>query len=215
MLPSEMPKFPTDPLVRGFPGIWKLLLFNDSLLCLCIFYLLSYLLLKTMGCLSGCLVSSAGVQKLLCGIFSAFKWSLDEFVGKKVVSPSYSSAILGPPPSRVTLFCSTDFSLQWLILLPSMDFKMGGLQVLWRTGLVALRHVGSSWIKDWTHIPCTGRWILNHWATREVMRHLSLIQPSHSPLEITPFVTFGYLFICLFWLFFVLSAINVIINNMV
>ena len=29
---------------------------------------------------------------------SAFKWSFDEFVGEKVVSPSYSSAILGPPP---------------------------------------------------------------------------------------------------------------------
>ena len=22
--------------------------------------------------------------------------------------------------------------------------------------------------RDWTHIPCTGRWILNHWITREV-----------------------------------------------
>ena len=22
--------------------------------------------------------------------------------------------------------------------------------------------------KDWTHIPCTGRWCLNHWTTREV-----------------------------------------------
>ena len=27
MLPSEIPKLPTDPLVRGFPGAWKLLLF--------------------------------------------------------------------------------------------------------------------------------------------------------------------------------------------
>ena len=30
MLPSEIPKLPTDPLVRGFPGVWKLL-FYDSL----------------------------------------------------------------------------------------------------------------------------------------------------------------------------------------
>ena len=51
-----------------------------------------------MGCLSGCLVSSASVQKLFCGICSAFKLSFDEFVGEKVVSPSYSSAILGLPP---------------------------------------------------------------------------------------------------------------------
>ena len=60
-------------------------------------YILSYLLSKTMRCLSGCLVSSARVQKLFCGICSAFKWSFDEFVGEKVVSPSYSSAILGLP----------------------------------------------------------------------------------------------------------------------
>ena len=30
MLPSEIPKLPTDPPVRGFPTIWKLLL-QDSL----------------------------------------------------------------------------------------------------------------------------------------------------------------------------------------
>ena len=31
MLPSEIPKLPTDPPVRGFPGVWKRLLFEDSL----------------------------------------------------------------------------------------------------------------------------------------------------------------------------------------
>ena len=31
MLPSEIPKLPTDLPVRGFPGIWKLLLCYDSL----------------------------------------------------------------------------------------------------------------------------------------------------------------------------------------
>ena len=35
------------------------------------------------------------VQKLFCGICSVFKWSFDEFVGEKMVSWSYSSAILG------------------------------------------------------------------------------------------------------------------------
>ena len=36
MLPSEIPKLLTDPLVRGFPAVWKLLL-HDSLprTCLC------------------------------------------------------------------------------------------------------------------------------------------------------------------------------------
>ena len=27
MLPSEIPKLPTDPPVRVFPGVWKLVLF--------------------------------------------------------------------------------------------------------------------------------------------------------------------------------------------
>ena len=73
-----------------------------SLFIFCIF---SYLLSKTMGCLSGCLMSSAGIQKLFCGIFSAFKCSFDEFVGEKVVSPSYSSTILGPPPVLIRFIC--------------------------------------------------------------------------------------------------------------
>ena len=59
-----------------------------------VYYIFSYLLLKTMGCFSGCLMSSAGTQKLFCEIYSVFKCSLDEFVAEKVVSPSYSSAIL-------------------------------------------------------------------------------------------------------------------------
>ena len=42
-------------------------------------------------------MSSAGIQKLFCGIYSMFKCSFDEFVGEKVFSPSYSSAILAPP----------------------------------------------------------------------------------------------------------------------
>ena len=43
-------------------------------------------------------MSSASIQKLFCGIYSAFKCSFDEFVGEKVFSSSYSSAILAPPP---------------------------------------------------------------------------------------------------------------------
>ena len=105
MLPSEVPRFATDSPVRVFPGVWKLLsflrlpsrdvapflpLFGYYLLCF------SYLLSKTMGCFSGCLMSSASIQKLFCGIYSAFKCSFDEFVGEKVVSLSYSSTILEP-----------------------------------------------------------------------------------------------------------------------
>ena len=59
---------------------------------------------EDLGCFSGCLMSSAGIQKLFCGIHLAFKCSFDEFVGEKVFSPSYSSAILAPPN-----FVSLDF----------------------------------------------------------------------------------------------------------
>ena len=43
-----------------------------------------------------------------------------------------------------------------------------GLQQLWRTDLVALRHVGSSQTRDRTHVPCIDRRILNHCITKEV-----------------------------------------------
>ena len=57
-----------------------------------------------MGCFSGCLMSSASIQKLFCGFYSAFKCSFDEFVGEKVVFLSYSSAILGPPLSSLIMY---------------------------------------------------------------------------------------------------------------
>ena len=73
MLPSEIPKLPTDPLVGGFlmfgnfssfmtpsPGQISI---PNSFVSLFVFYIWSYLLSKTMSCLSGCLVSSARVQK--------------------------------------------------------------------------------------------------------------------------------------------------------
>ena len=64
MLPSEVPRLATDSLMRVFPAVWKLLSFlklpsqdgslSLSLLSLFfIFYILSYLFSKTMGCLSG------------------------------------------------------------------------------------------------------------------------------------------------------------------
>ena len=116
MLPSEVPRLTTDSPVRVFPGVWKLLFFKTpfpgrisvptSFVSLFIFCIFSYLLLKTMGCLSGCLVSSASIQKLFCEICSAFKCSFNEFVGEKVVSQSYSSAILGLPPFTSFSFIS-------------------------------------------------------------------------------------------------------------
>ena len=43
---------------------------------------------------------------------------------------------------------------------------------MWCTGLVALQHVGSSRTRAQTRVPCTGRWILNHCATRETQSYI-------------------------------------------
>ena len=40
----------------------------------------------------------------------------------------------------------------------------------WLMALAAPRHVGSSRTRDRTHVPCIGRQILTHFATREVLR---------------------------------------------
>ena len=69
-----------------------------SFFCLLYFFLPPF---EELGCFSGCLISSAGIQKLFCRIYSMFKCSFDEFVGEKVFSPSYSSAILAPPYSSI------------------------------------------------------------------------------------------------------------------
>ena len=93
-------------------------------LSLFLFYILSYLLSKTTGCLSGCLMSSASIQKLFCGIYSAFKCSFDECIGEKVISPSCSSAILGPPPPPFNfddLRQSPDFPAQVPTLLTNQN----------------------------------------------------------------------------------------------
>ena len=40
---------------------------------------------------------------------------------------------------------------------------------VWCVGLVALWHVGSSQTRDWCHVPCIAKWILNHWTTMEAL----------------------------------------------
>ena len=68
-----------------------------------------------MGCLSAYLVSSTSIQKLFCGSCSAFKWSFDEVVGKTVVFPSYSLAILWLLPLLL------NYKLLWLLLIFSVS----------------------------------------------------------------------------------------------
>ena len=113
MLPSVFPRLATDSAGRVFPGVWKPLFLKSpsrdrlpfpgqsslptSFVSFFVFYIFSYLFLKTMVCFSGYLMSSASLQELFCGVCSALKCSFEEFVREKVVFLSYSSAILGPP----------------------------------------------------------------------------------------------------------------------
>ena len=106
---------------RGRDGALSL-----PLLSLFLSSIFSYLLSKTMGCFLGCLMSSASIQKLFCGIYSGFKCSFDEFVEEKMFSSSYSSAILAPPP----LLCFSLLFFSHLFLRPPQTailhfFSMG------------------------------------------------------------------------------------------
>ena len=47
------------------------------------------------------------------------------------------------------------------------ELVSAGSVVVTHTGLVGPRHVGSSQIREGTHVPCLGRWIPNHWTARE------------------------------------------------
>ena len=59
-----------------------------------------------------------------------------------------------------------DLSLSRPLLLRSTGSRRAG-SVVWLTGLVAPRHVGSSQTRARTRVPCIGRQILNHCATWE------------------------------------------------
>ena len=102
MLPSVLLKLTTDSAARMFPGVRKPLFLRvssrdqtrslpTSFVPFFIFYIFSYLFLKPMICFAGCLMSSANIQKLFCGICSVLKCSFDEFVREKVVSLTNSS----------------------------------------------------------------------------------------------------------------------------
>ena len=95
------------------------------------------------------------------------------------------------------------FSWRWLLLFRTMGSRVHGLQQLqlfgcraqaqklWHTGLVALQHVGSSWIMDQTLVSCTGGQILYHWTTSEVPSLCILKQNSFSDSGPSPAPTTG------------------------
>ena len=98
----------TSLLKIPFPGRASLpgMELPPHLLCL-LFCLLNFFLpvFEENGRFSGCLMSSASLQKLFCGVCSALECSFEEFVREKVVFPSYSSTISTvPPPPHSIIF---------------------------------------------------------------------------------------------------------------
>ena len=89
---------------KGLPSVWKLFLFHSSLplvqvpslfFCLCYFcFLLPYPSTWGFSCLLGGLTSSASVQWVFCRSSSTCRCMSTVSVGRKVISVSYSSAIL-------------------------------------------------------------------------------------------------------------------------
>ena len=114
MLPSEVPRLATDSPVRVFPGVWKRLSFlrlpslDRSLSLPLLSLFLSFIFFPLPPFEGNGL--PFWVPDVLCQHSEVVLWnflnvqcSFNEFVGEKVVSPSYPSAILGPPP-KVHIF---------------------------------------------------------------------------------------------------------------
>ena len=80
--------------------------------------------------------------------------------------------------------------LQWLLILVASRCRTQALgawaQQLQRLSTVVVAR-GSSFsetcgiflVRDGTHVPCFGRWILNHWTTREAPRFFKRIIRKH------------------------------------
>ena len=103
--PPWLRSFPPPSLpVKGLPSVWKLFLLHSSLpevqvpslfFCLCFFFfLLPYPGMWGVSCLLVSLRSSASIQYAFCRSCSTCCCIFDVFVGRKVISTSYSSTIL-------------------------------------------------------------------------------------------------------------------------
>ena len=104
LIRSFPPAHPPSPPVKGLPSVWKPFLLHSSLpelqvpslfFCLCFFFfLLPYPGMWGVSCLLGSLRSSASIQWVFYRSCSTCRCISDVFVERKVISTSYSSAIL-------------------------------------------------------------------------------------------------------------------------
>ena len=109
LFPSEVPKLPlvlTYEEISECPGTFppsqfppqsagphpKIFFFFFNL------YLLPYLILRRLAFLFGCQGSSASIQNVFCMSWSTCRCIFHVFMGRRLISPSYSSSILKVPP---------------------------------------------------------------------------------------------------------------------
>ena len=106
-MPSEIPRLSTDSPVRVFPGVWKLLSFlrlpsQDRSLSLPLLSLfLSFIFFPTSfrrqwAAFLGAWCPLLAFRSCFVAFTQCSNVLLMNLLGEKVVSPSYSSAILGP-----------------------------------------------------------------------------------------------------------------------
>ena len=109
---------------------------------------------------------SGGYSQLRCAGFS-LRWLLQlRSTGSR--RAGFSSCSRRAQQLWLVCFSSCGMQAQLLWLMGSRVQA----QQLWCTGLVAPQHVGSSWTRARTRVPCIGRRILNHCTTREALLKL-------------------------------------------
>ena len=95
-------------------------------------------------------------------------WTAHQNLGSILFLINFIFGCTGPSVLCMGFLCS-----EWGLLIAVASLGTGsrarGFRWLWCTGLVALQHVGSSWIGDQTCVPFIGRQIRNHWTTKEVL----------------------------------------------
>ena len=133
-------------------------------------------------------LSCAGIQNLnklikswgeseteqLAGLLAVHGWSVPwkgtSWLGGH--SPQHPIGLWYPMELLLPLFSrsvmSDSFATPWTVAHQAPLF-MGFSRQEYRSGFPFFFSRGFSWPRDRTHVFCTGRWILYHWAAREVL----------------------------------------------
>ena len=121
-------------------------------------------------------------QKHLPTMRETWVWSLDQEDSLEKEMATHSGTLAWKIPwmeelgglqsmgsQRVGHYWATSLSLFLWLVSHCRGFSGCRTQAPGHRGLVAPWRMESSRIRDRTQVPCIGRWVLNHWTTREVL----------------------------------------------